>query len=61
MKFILARLIFFFRPPLAEPRGYTQRLLQGPNRLPRMSGAFSVRVVEQIEGASSLVTLGVYL
>ncbi len=35
-----------FRPPRAGLRGHTYRLLQGPSRLRRRSGAFSVRVVE---------------
>ncbi len=37
---------FFFRPPRAGLRGHTYRLLQGPSRLRRKSGAFSVRVVK---------------
>ncbi len=37
---------FFLRPPRAGLRGHTYRLLQGPSRLQRMSGAFSVRVVK---------------
>ncbi len=36
---------FFLRPPRAGLRGYTYRLLHGPIRLRRRSGAFSVRVV----------------
>ncbi len=37
---------FFLRPPRAGLRGHTCRLLQGPSRLRRRSGAFSVRVVK---------------
>ncbi len=37
---------FFLRPPRARLRGHTSRLLQGPSRLRRWSGAFSVRVVK---------------
>ncbi len=37
---------FFLRPPWAGLRGHTYRLLQGPIRLLRSSGAFSVRVVK---------------
>ncbi len=37
---------FFLRPPRAGLRGYPYRLLQGPSRLRRRSGAFSVRVVK---------------
>ncbi len=37
---------FFLRPPRAGLRGYTYRLLQGPSRLRRKSGAFSVRIVK---------------
>ncbi len=37
---------FFLRPPRAGLRGHTYRLLQGPSRLRRRSGAFSVRVVK---------------
>ncbi len=37
---------FFPRPPRAGLRGHTYRLLQGPSRLRRRSGAFSVRVVK---------------
>ncbi len=37
---------FFLRPPRAGLRGHTHRLLQGPSRLRRRSGAFSVRVVK---------------
>ncbi len=37
---------FFPRPPRAGLRGHTYRLLQGPSRLRRTSGAFSVRVVK---------------
>ncbi len=33
---------FFLRPPRAGLRGHTYRLLQGPGRLRRKSGAFSV-------------------
>ncbi len=37
---------FFLRPPRAGLRGHTYRLLQGPSRLRRGSGAFSVRIVK---------------
>ncbi len=37
---------FFLRPPRAGLRGHTYRLLQGPSRLRRRSGAFSVRIVK---------------
>ncbi len=37
---------FFLRPPRAGLRGHTYRLLQGPNRLRRRSGSFSVLVVK---------------
>ncbi len=37
---------FFIRPPQAGLREHTYRLLQGPNRLRRRSGSFSVRVVK---------------
>ncbi len=37
---------FFLRPPRASLRGHTHRLLQGPSRLRRRSGAFSVRKVK---------------
>ncbi len=37
---------FFLRPPQAGLRGHTYRLLHGPSRLRRRSGAFSVRVVK---------------
>ncbi len=37
---------FFIRPTRAGLRGHTYRLLQGPSRLQRWSGAFSVRVVK---------------
>ncbi len=37
---------FFLRPPRAGLRGHAYRLLQGPSRLRRKSGAFSVRVVK---------------
>ncbi len=37
---------FFLRPPRAGLQGHTYRLLQGPSRLRRRSGAFSVRIVE---------------
>ncbi len=37
---------FSLRPPRAGLRGHTYRLLQGPSRLRRRSGAFSVRVVK---------------
>ncbi len=37
---------FFLRPPQAGLRGHTYRFLQGPSRLRRRSGAFSVRVVK---------------
>ncbi len=37
---------FFLRPPRAGLRGHTSRLLQGPSRLRRRSGAFSRRVVK---------------
>ncbi len=37
---------FFLRPPRAGLRGHINRLLQGPNRLRRRSGAFTVRVVK---------------
>ncbi len=37
---------FFLRPPRAGLRGHTYRLLQGPSRLRRRSGAFSVWVVK---------------
>ncbi len=37
---------FFLRPPRAGLRGHTYRLMQGPSRLRRRSGAFSVRVVK---------------
>ncbi len=36
---------FFLHPPQSGLRGYTYRLLQGPSRLRRRSGAFSVRAV----------------
>ncbi len=36
---------FFLRPARAGLRGHTYRLLQGPSRLRRRSGAFSARVV----------------
>ncbi len=36
---------FFLRQPRAGLRGHTYRLLQGPSRLRRKSGDFSVRVV----------------
>ncbi len=37
---------FFLRPPRAGLRGHTYRFLQGPSRLRRRSGAFSVRMVK---------------
>ncbi len=37
---------FFLRPTRAGLRGHIYRLLQGPSRLRRMSGAFSVRIVK---------------
>ncbi len=37
---------FFLRPPRASLRGHTYRLLQGPSRLRRRSGAFSFQVVK---------------
>ncbi len=37
---------FFLRPPRAGLRGHTYRLLQGPSRLRRRSGAFSARIVK---------------
>ncbi len=37
---------FFLRPPRAGLRGHTFRLLQGPRRLRRRIGAFSIRVVK---------------
>ncbi len=37
---------FFLRPPRAGLQGHTYRLLQGPSRLRRRSGAFSVWVVK---------------
>ncbi len=37
---------FFLRPPRAGLRGHTYRLLLGPSRLRRSSGAFSVRIVK---------------
>ncbi len=37
---------FFLRPARAGLLGHTYRLLQGPSRLRRRSGAFSVRVVK---------------
>ncbi len=37
---------FFLHPPRAGLRGHTYRLLQGPSRLRRRSGAFSVRIVK---------------
>ncbi len=37
---------FFLRPPRAGPRGHAYRLLQGPSRLRRRSGAFSVLAVK---------------
>ncbi len=37
---------FFLRPPRAGLRGHTYRLLPGPSRLRRRSGAFSVLVVK---------------
>ncbi len=37
---------YFFRPPRTGLRGHTYKDLQGPNRLRRRSGAFSVRVVK---------------
>ncbi len=37
---------FFLRPLRAGLRGHTYRLLQGPSRLRRRSGAFSVRIVK---------------
>ncbi len=36
----------FLHPPRADLRGHTDRLLQGPSRLRRRRGAFSVRVVK---------------
>ncbi len=44
----LNRSEFFLRPPRAGLRGHTYRLLQGPSRLRRRSGAFSVRIVAVI-------------
>ncbi len=41
---------FFLRPPGAGLRGHTYRLLQGPSRRRRRSGAFSVRVVKYWNG-----------
>ncbi len=37
---------FILHPPRAGLRGHTYRLLQGPSRLRRRSGAFSVRMVK---------------
>ncbi len=37
---------FFLRPPRTGLRGHTYRLLQGPSRLRRRSGAFSAHVVK---------------
>ncbi len=37
---------FFLRPPRAGLRGHPYRLLQGPSRFRRRSGAFSFRIVE---------------
>ncbi len=37
---------FFLRSPRAGLRGHTYRLLQGPSRLRRRSGAFSVRIMK---------------
>ncbi len=37
---------FFLHPPRAGLRGHTYRLLQGPSRLRRSSGAFFVRIVK---------------
>ncbi len=37
---------FFLRPPRAGLRAHKYRLLQGPSRLRRKSGVFSVRVVK---------------
>ncbi len=37
---------FFLHPPRAGLRGRTYRLLQGPSRLRRRSGAFAVRIVK---------------
>ncbi len=37
---------FFLRPPRAGLRGHTYRLLQGPSRLRRRSGAFSHNVLK---------------
>ncbi len=37
---------FFLRPPRDSLRGHTYRLVQGPSRLRRRSGAFSVRDVK---------------
>ncbi len=37
---------FFLRPPRAGIRGHTYRLLQGPSRLRRRNGAFSVWIVK---------------
>ncbi len=37
---------FCLRPPRVGVLGHTYRLLQGPSRLRRRSGAFSVRVVK---------------
>ncbi len=37
---------FFLRPSRTGLRGHTYRLLQGPSRLRRRSGAFSVRIVK---------------
>ncbi len=47
---------FFLRPPRAELRGYTYRLLQGPSRLRHRSGALFVRVVKQtVNGPKSFL------
>ncbi len=55
---------FFLRPPRAGLRGHTYRLLQGPSRFRRRSGAFSVRggeILEQTSSTPSLGTLRFYL
>ncbi len=49
---------FFLRPPRAGLREHTHRLLQGPSRLRRRNGAFSVWVVKF---PAHLVNLSIYL
>ncbi len=48
---------FVLRPPRAGPRGRTFRLLQGPGRLLRRRGAFSVRVVKCWNGLPAPLVL----